>query len=101
MHGNACKSVGWNTRGFGVDERRARMERLDGYGITDLDFLKLDVEGGECAALRGAEKTLRRCKPVVVIEEKHDPEMRASAYLESLGMRRVFRKKNDHLFIWR
>ena len=34
----------------------------------DVAFIKLDIEGGEFHALRGATRTIRRCKPVVVFE---------------------------------
>lgn len=45
------------------------MITIDGLALDDLDLLKLDVEGMEFAALRGAEATLRRCRPVVLIED--------------------------------
>lgn len=46
------------------------MLRLDDLELQVLDFLALDVEGWEAAALEGGEETIRRCKPVVMIEAK-------------------------------
>lgn len=33
-----------------------------------IDFIKIDVEGGEMFVLKGAEKTIKRCKPIIVFE---------------------------------
>jgi FkbM family methyltransferase len=33
-----------------------------------IDFIKIDVEGAEMFVLKGAEKTIERCKPIVVFE---------------------------------
>ena len=46
------------------------MIRIDDLRIEDLDFLKLDIEGMEYAALLGARQTLERCRPAVLIEDK-------------------------------
>ncbi len=73
---------------------------LDQYSFEALDLLKLDVEGHEFEALQGAENTIRKFKPVVIIEEKLDPEKRATHFLQRLGMRRVWSSKHDHLFTW-
>lgn len=43
---------------------------IDSFGLTDLDFLKLDIEGSEPMALTGAMDTLNRCRPVVLFENK-------------------------------
>lgn len=43
---------------------------LDSYDLTEVDFLKIDCEGYELEVLRGAEDTLRRCRPAVVVEQK-------------------------------
>lgn len=44
---------------------------LDG---TPVDFIKLDVEGAEAAALRGAEETLARFRPALLISAYHRSE---------------------------
>jgi FkbM family methyltransferase len=44
------------------------VRRLDDFGFTDVGFVKIDVEGHERAVLRGAAETLRRERPVLVIE---------------------------------
>lgn len=43
---------------------------IDSLALEHLDFLKLDVEGSEYAALKGAGETLKRCRPVVLYEDK-------------------------------
>ena len=41
---------------------------LDAFTFDRLDYVKLDLEGYELKALRGAEGQLRRHRPVVVVE---------------------------------
>lgn len=55
---------------------------LDSLALPQLDFIKLDVEGMETAALRGATATLRRCRPVLFVE--YDRPEQATALLELL-----------------
>ncbi len=42
--------------------------RLDDEDVSDLAFVKIDVEGHEAAALRGAAETIRRDRPRMWIE---------------------------------
>lgn len=42
--------------------------RLDEFGIEEIDLIKIDVEGWELEVLRGAAKTIQRCRPVLLIE---------------------------------
>lgn len=45
--------------------------RLDSIPIEGMvGLIKIDVEGFETAAIRGGEKTIRRHKPVMIVEQK-------------------------------
>lgn len=41
---------------------------LDSYGLTNVDLIKIDVEGHELQVLRGAEQTILGSRPVLMIE---------------------------------
>jgi FkbM family methyltransferase len=45
-----------------------RQYRLDSFGMTRLDLLKIDVEGMEFDVLAGADETIRACHPMLLIE---------------------------------
>ncbi|MDR4987376.1 MAG: FkbM family methyltransferase [Bacteroidales bacterium] len=53
-----------------VVEIEVETRRLDALipESVHIDFIKIDVEGAEFLVFRGAEKLLKRCKPVVVFE---------------------------------
>jgi FkbM family methyltransferase len=46
------------------------MRPLDEFGFQCVDFLKIDVEGGELGVVRGAEDTIRRNRPTMIVEQK-------------------------------
>lgn len=82
-----------------------RVETVDGLGLADLSLLKLDLEGYELPALQGAVETLRRCRPVVVIEEAgwgrlHGiPDRAATAFLIGMGFRPMHWSGQDVVFM--
>jgi FkbM family methyltransferase len=49
------------------------VKKLDDFQFTNVGFIKIDVEGFEREVLKGAEKTIMREKPVILIEieERH------------------------------
>ncbi len=58
--------------GVPLDTTGATGVTLDGLvekqGLTRLDLIKIDVDGGELAALRGARATLAQWRPALVLE---------------------------------
>lgn len=67
---------------------------LSEVGVTRVDVVKLDIEGAEALALRGAVGTLKRFRPVLLLEWD-DPQLRQlgsstnelAKYLNELGYR--------------
>ena len=43
---------------------------LDSYRLREIDFLKIDVEGFELPVLLSGEKTIKRERPTIIIEQK-------------------------------
>ena len=66
--------------------RAARMTPLDALGLSACHFLKIDVEGGEAGALRGAAGVIARCRPVIYVEnDRADQQPVLIALLAELG----------------
>lgn len=64
-----------------LEPLRCAVARLDELDLEPA-FIKLDVQGHELAVLRGGERTLRRARPILLVE---DPaEDREIAFLERL-----------------
>lgn len=85
--------------------REVMMVPLDSFHIP-CDFLKLDVEGYELPALQGAEQLIKRCKPVVMIEENGlctrygiEP-LEADEWLKRIGYECVGKMNKDYLYKW-
>ena len=38
------------------------------YGLKRINFIKMDIEGSELSALHGAQKTLKKFKPIICLE---------------------------------
>ena len=43
---------------------------LDSFNLTNVDYIKIDVDGFEVPVLQGAQETIRKNKPVINIEMK-------------------------------
>lgn len=95
---------------FSADEKPgyAPLVTVDSYGLQDVDFMKVDCEGYELFVLQGAEETLLRCKPVVVVEQKRDmssnyqiPPLAAVHFLKVLGAELLGEVSGDYFLGWK
>jgi FkbM family methyltransferase len=82
------------------------MQILDGFDFENVDFIKLDCEGGELPALRGGEKMILRDMPVIIVEQKPGkaqkfglPETGAVEYLKTLGYRQAECLSGDYIMV--
>ena len=67
---------------------------LDSCALTNLGFIKIDVEGYELEVLAGAQGTIKRCHPTLLIEIEQRHTVRSLgesiADIESMGYRAHF-----------
>ncbi|WP_344453862.1 FkbM family methyltransferase [Actinocorallia aurantiaca] len=63
--------------------------RIDDLSLSDVRFMKFDIEGHELAALLGAERTIRRDLPVLLLEleARHQPIEPVITLLSGWGYR--------------
>ena len=93
------------------DGQGIEMRTLDSFDFTVVDFLKIDVENYEYFVVEGGEKTIRRCKPIIIIEQKGDKTRKhkstygrerhdAKEMLEAWGAKQLFEMNGDHCMGW-
>lgn len=91
----------------------ARMTRLDSIVFSTvfdapIDFIKIDCEGYEENVCIGAEQTIRKWKPVIIVEQKNDwgakryqgAEQGALKLLLEWGAVQRWEYSGDHLLSW-
>ena len=83
------------------------MAPLDSFDINEVDFIKMDVEGFELEIIKGAEKTIKDNRPVMIIEQKGNDVKHyggerdeAANLLKSWGMRDLRVISGDHIMGW-
>lgn len=62
-----------------------RLVTIDSFELPRVDFIKMDIEGMEIEAMLGAEQTIRRCLPSLLIEKLKSDERRMSEMLVAWG----------------
>lgn len=85
-----------------------KIVKLDSLELLVVDYVKIDCEGFEYRVLQGAEQTIKRCRPVIVIEQKpHDAyskdygQFAAIELLQQWGMVKLDQVKDDWIMGWK
>jgi hypothetical protein len=60
---------------------------LDSLDFARIDLIKIDVEGMELEAIEGAEASLTRSRPVLIVESIKTDKAKLRAAIERLGYR--------------
>jgi FkbM family methyltransferase len=97
-----------------VNHKKARIydipsKRLDDFELNDVDMIKIDVEGWEFEVLKGAEQTIRRCQPILMVEYTHgggreNKSMHTYdvaeylAFVNSIGYREIIELGGDTIY---
>jgi FkbM family methyltransferase len=68
-----------------------KCQKLDNHNLGHIDFIKIDVEGGELALLEGAEQTLLDSPDVTLLLECTKHRKQVQGFMERLGF---------HSFLW-
>ena len=81
-----------NFRSVEVDPRWINQQRkiytLDQFNLSDINLIKVDVDGMDEEVLRGAEQTISKCEPIIIVEEIESQGIKnhdAVGYLTKLG----------------
>lgn len=115
--GNKVKTVGIENRTTGssgdsniIDGFDYNMKPLDDLGLYMCDFMKIDCEGYELFVIQGAVETLKRCKPVLIVEQKPETGMEerygigtteAISLLEKIGYKVREVIQGDYILTWK
>ena len=84
---------------------------MDDFTFYTVDFIKIDVENYEFFVVEGGELTIKKYKPVIILEQKGKPKgykltygkspLAAKELLESWGAKERFNMHGDHCLSWK
>lgn len=84
---NNAEFIGQTISYAEADCQKTRLLSIDSLGLKRIDFIKLDIEGMEMEALKGAEQSIRACKPQMLVEWIKTDKQVLWGVLESYGYR--------------
>lgn len=81
------------------------LRTLDSFLLESVDFIKIDAEGYEVFILEGALDLIKRCKPVICIEQKSHGYYGVDRYaginlLRAMGATMLGRINDDYICGW-
>ena len=94
---------GFNSTVLRNEEGDIDCRTLDSFALTNVDFVKIDVDGFEIPLLNGAKDTLIKNNPVINIEMKNDKRsniaQQCEHILKDLGYKFHKRTKSDEVWL--
>ena len=84
------------------------MHKLDSLEFDAVDYIKIDCEGYELSILQGAKQTIKKHRPVIVVEQKlhkdtgitEETQYGSVELLKSWGMVQLANVRNDCILGW-
>jgi hypothetical protein len=67
------------------ETKTVTLTTLDRFGLRDVAFVKIDVEGHEVEVLKGGMETFSRDRPVVLVEIKTKNLNEVTRFFDELG----------------
>jgi len=95
----------WKKWQKNAGKRTINIRRLDNYELTNIDFIKIDVESYEYFVIDGAKETLKSNSPVIMIEYLKNyqhaeyPPSKTDKLLNDLGYKKINKFKEDYIYI--
>lgn len=108
-HAHVLDGIGEETHCMRIDDLAGSFSSIISWPSlwAEIDFIKIDVEGFETFVIEGAEQTIKKYRPLIVVEQKPGNAERykrgqhgAVRLLESWGMRELWVLSGDHLMGW-
>ena len=81
-------------------EGSIKVKRIDDSFMPPFDLIKIDCERHELEVLKGGINTLKKYKPIVIVEQHPDTEYCAGEFLKSHGAKELTNVRKDYIFGW-
>jgi FkbM family methyltransferase len=90
-----------------IVQAEVEVKTLDSFEFEAVDFIKIDCEGYELNILQGAVETIKRNKPIIIVEQKPGhgqvyglKDDAAVDFLKNLGMKVHTVLSGDYVMVW-